>query len=44
MARTMKFRKVEKGLNVFNHGEYGDKFYVIVKGVATVNAPFDISP
>ena len=42
IASGMKLVRVEKGANVFHHGDPGDKLYFLIKGVASIKIPFGL--
>lgn len=42
IASGMKLVRVEKGENVFHHGDSGDKLYFLIKGVASIKIPFGL--
>ena len=35
----IKFESILKTKNVFRYGDYGDKFYIILKGSVSVHVP-----
>ena len=39
LATTMKFERLEGMQNCINFGEKGHKFYIILKGVVSVQVP-----
>lgn len=39
----MQLRFVKKGENVFNCGDYGNKFYIIISGLVTISIPFGLT-
>lgn len=39
IGNCLIFEKCEENKNVFNYGDTGDYFYIIIKGVVTINIP-----
>jgi hypothetical protein len=42
IANGFQFKKVKAGECVFKTGDYGDKMFIIMKGVATVLIPYGL--
>ena len=42
IANGLKFTKFNAGDYVFKNGQYGDKFFIIMKGVASIQIPFGL--
>lgn len=38
----IQFESMSKGKRVFRYGDYGDKFYIILKGEVSVHAPVKV--
>lgn len=39
IAQVLKFEKINGSQNVITHGDNGNKFYIILKGVVSVQIP-----
>lgn len=39
LSAAMKFEKLQGMENVINHGENGNKFYIMLKGVVNIQIP-----
>jgi CRP-like cAMP-binding protein len=39
LASAFKFHKEEANSNVFDHGDVGENFYIIIKGIVGVEIP-----
>ena len=42
IANGLKFTKFNAGDFIFKTGQYGDKFFIIMKGVASIQIPFGL--
>ena len=43
LCSHFKLKKVRRGQNVFNNGETGDKFFIILKGLVSILVPYGVS-
>lgn len=43
IASGLKYTQFKAGEYIFKNGQYGDKFFIIMKGVTTVHVPFGLN-
>ena len=43
ISEKLTFQFFEKGQVVFNHGDFGSQFYIILRGRASINVPMNKS-
>lgn len=39
----LKLQQCQRGQNVFNYGDFGDKFFIVLKGLVSIIVPFGVS-